>query len=80
VVLIGREYWRSLGDLLNGMVAAGTIDASDLSLLLVTDDLDEAMAHLERHAIQSFGLQKRRVPTPSRWLGERSPRPAPTSS
>jgi uncharacterized protein (TIGR00730 family) len=80
VVLIGREYWRSLGDLLNGMVAAGTIDASDLSLLLVTDDLDEAMAHLERHAIQSFGLRKRRVPTPSRWLGERSPRPAPTSS
>ena len=37
-------------------------------LVDVTDDLDEAMRHLERHAIENFGLI--RHPRPSRWLGE----------
>ena len=72
VVLIGSEYWRALGDLLNQMVAAGTIDAADLRLMLVTDDLDEALAHLERHGIERFGL-RRPAPAPSRWLGEEAP-------
>jgi hypothetical protein len=32
--------------------------------------MPEAMAHIEHHAIRRFGLRRRAVPAPSRWLGE----------
>ena len=32
--------------------------AADLDLFKVTDDLDEAMRHLETHAVDSFGLKR----------------------
>jgi uncharacterized protein (TIGR00730 family) len=68
VVLMCREYWQPLDDLLKRMVAARTIDAADLDLLLLTDSVDEAMTHIQTHAVQQFGL--RAVPKPSRLLGE----------
>jgi uncharacterized protein (TIGR00730 family) len=71
VVVFGRDYWRRLLELLNEMVGAGTIDPRDLELLLFTDSVDEAMAHIERHAIQKFGLVRRRLPRESRILGEK---------
>jgi uncharacterized protein (TIGR00730 family) len=73
VVLIGAAYWRGFLALLEDMVKAGTISASDLKLFLVTDDLDEAVAHIKKHAVDepTFGLTPRR-PRPSRWLGEAS--------
>jgi hypothetical protein len=73
VILIGRAYWAPLMTLLHDMAAAGTIAPADFELLLVTDDLDDAVAHLQRHAVEPFGLQKRRAPQPSRWLGEAAP-------
>ena len=74
VVLLGRTYWQPTVDVLNHMVAERMIAASDLSLLVVTDDLDEVVAHLER-AVDQFGLQ-RRHPRPTSWLGESAPRTA----
>jgi uncharacterized protein (TIGR00730 family) len=68
VVLIGTTFWRPLLDLLDQLVKERTIDAADLKLLLVTDDLDKVQTHIERHSIQRFGLRR---PRPSRWLGER---------
>jgi hypothetical protein len=38
--------------------------------MLVTDSVPDAMVHLEKYAIQNFGLTKRRVPKPSKILGE----------
>jgi hypothetical protein len=65
VVVFGKDYWRSLRALLDEMVGAGTIARADLDLLLFTDSMDEAMAHIEKHAIEQFGLARR-----SRMLGE----------
>ena len=76
VVLIGSAYWQPLVDLLAHMVVEETIDQGDLRLLLVTDDLDVVMEHLERNAVRQFGLERRPRPRPSSWLGERAPRPA----
>ena len=73
VVLIGRTYWAPLVELLQQMVTRHTIDAADLKLLLVTDDLDAVISHIERNAVQRFGLRR---PYPSRWLGERGVVPA----
>jgi hypothetical protein len=35
----------------------------------VTDDLDEAMRHLDKSAVRAFGLK--RVRRPAWWLGEK---------
>jgi len=71
VVLIGKEYWRPLVDFLNELVNAGTIAAKDLELLLFTDSLDEARNHIEKHAVEHFGLVRKRLIRPARALGER---------
>lgn len=46
VVLVGTRYWRPLIQLLDGMVAAGTIDAADLKLVRVTDQIDEVIEQI----------------------------------
>jgi uncharacterized protein (TIGR00730 family) len=74
VILIGRTYWQPVMDVLDRTVQEGTIDRADLRLILVTDDLDEAAAHLRTYAIDYFRLRARRAPQPSRWLGERTAR------
>jgi hypothetical protein len=54
------------------MSIQGAIAKRDLRLVLVTDDLDEAVTYLERHAIEHFGLRRRRERKPSWWLWERA--------
>jgi hypothetical protein len=72
VVLIGTHFWQPRADLLQRMVIERTIAATDLQLLLITDDLDEVVDYLNRYAVRQFGLVRRRLPKPSWWLGERS--------
>jgi uncharacterized protein (TIGR00730 family) len=72
IVLMGRAYWGRFLELCQEMIEAGTISAHDLDLMLVTDSVDEAMAHIEHRAIVRFGLTRRRRPRPSILLGERS--------
>lgn len=71
LVLMDKEYWRPLESLLEGMLKAGTIDEEDLALLLVTDSLDEALAHIRTHAIERFGLRERKARRRAWWLLER---------
>lgn len=71
VILIGTVYWQPFVALLKEMVDEGAVSPSDLDLLMVTDDLDEAMRHLDTNAVSAFGL-RRITPRPPRWwLGER---------
>ena len=58
VVLMGIEYYRPLMAVLVKMVRAGTISNTDLDLLLLTDSVEEAMSHVEKHAVEPFGLEK----------------------
>lgn len=78
VVLIGTEYWEPLVTLLRNLEQHGAINPEDLSLVMVTDDLDDAMAHLESHTIEPFGLTRHRH-RPRRWLGERGLTPSADS-
>jgi uncharacterized protein (TIGR00730 family) len=71
IVLIGKDYWQPLTLLLNQMVQAKTIDPKDLQLVLLTDSVDEAMNHIEKNAVEHFGLIRRKAPKPSKLLGER---------
>ncbi len=46
IVLFGHAYWDGLVDWLRDVVAAdGKISETDLDLITVTDDVDEALAH-----------------------------------
>lgn len=68
VVLMSTEFYRPLMGFLAKMVAAGTISNTDLDLLLLTDSVEEAMSHIEKHAVHSFGLDRPRHKLPI--LGE----------
>jgi uncharacterized protein (TIGR00730 family) len=74
VVLVGSAYWQPLRGFLDEMVATGAIDAADLRLMLVTDDVEEMVRHLERGAIERFRLDEAARPKARRWLGERGVR------
>ncbi len=73
LVLVGREYWAPLLEFMRStLVARGTIDASDLERLTVTDSVAEVIECVKERAMRRFGLTfgpraKRRW-----WLGERA--------
>lgn len=72
VVLFGRDYWKNLIALTEDMIQNQTVSAAEIKeYLLITDSIDEAVAHIKKHAISKFGLKKTRVMKPRRWLGER---------
>ena len=77
IVLMGGDYWAPFLAMVKTMVDAGTISSADLDLMLVTDSVTDAMAHLELHAVQHFGLKKRKVPRPHKIFGERPLRSQP---
>lgn len=68
VVLLGVEYWSDLVRQIEDMVEAGMISRSDLDLLIVTDDPEEAAAYINDRAVQRFKLGDRLRPI--RVLGE----------
>ncbi|MFZ4987069.1 MAG: TIGR00730 family Rossman fold protein [Blastocatellia bacterium] len=71
VVLMGTQYYRPLMEFMQHMIGEKTISPTDLDLLLVTDSVEEAIAHIEYHAVNRFGF--RRVFKPLRLLGEKLP-------
>jgi hypothetical protein len=70
IVLMGTDYWTDLRDFINKMVESGTISPPDLDLMIFTDSIDEAIAHLEEKAVKQFKLRRARVPKKSALLGE----------
>lgn len=68
IVLMGEGYWSPLLQLLKRMNVSRTIDPSDLKLMLVTDSVEEAMRHIQRHAVERFGLQRHKVRMRRSWL------------
>ncbi|MEX0785861.1 MAG: TIGR00730 family Rossman fold protein [Dehalococcoidia bacterium] len=57
IVLLGTEFWQPLVDLLRDrLVAAGTLDASDVDLLYLTDSPSEAVERIRETAMRRFGL------------------------
>jgi len=70
IIFIGRSYWEPLLDVVRKMVTEGTISASEMdrvsSLMLVTDDVDEMISHLNAHSTAiPGGERKASRPTPA---------------
>jgi uncharacterized protein (TIGR00730 family) len=71
VVIFGKAYWKSLADLMEDMIEYKTIASEEIKeYLLVTDSIEEAIAHIKTHSIAKFGLRKQRRMKPYRWIGE----------
>lgn len=71
VVVVGRDYWAPLMALLARMEAEGMVAPLDLALLTYTDSVEEALAHIEQHAVVKFQLVGPRRPRPRWWLREK---------
>lgn len=59
VVLMGTEFYTPLMQQLQAMAEKGTISKDDLSLFLLTDSEDEALAHLAQFAKPEAKKQKK---------------------
>ena len=70
VVVVGRAYWQPLLALLAQLEQRGMMAAADLQLLTYTDSVEEALAHIERHAVVKYRLAAKRRPRRWWWLGE----------
>ena len=51
IFIFGKEYYSSLMETIETMSEAGTISKEDLSLVLVTDNIDEAMDYIKSYII-----------------------------
>ena len=71
IVLMGKDYWQPLMDFIYHMAEAGMISHDDPELIFFTDDVADAMAHLQRHAVRQFGLRRHKLPNPKPILGEK---------
>ncbi len=60
VVLFGKSYYRDLWEMLEHMAVKGTISREDLSLVLLTDDIDEAMSHIRTYISTNYRVKPRR--------------------
>ena len=70
VVLMGKVYHQELFKYIENMVHEKTISLEDSKLFLFTDSISEAISHIKKHAIQGFGLKKKRIMKPFKILGE----------
>ena len=68
LVLFGKEYYQPLMNVLDTMAANGTISEQDKKLLLLTDDLDEAMQYIQAFIAGNFKVKHRKKLW---WLLER---------
>lgn len=71
IILMGKDYWKPLVDFVDQMAEAGMISPGDPELIFFTDDVADAMAHLQRHAVRQFGLRRHHLPKPQAALGEK---------
>jgi predicted Rossmann-fold nucleotide-binding protein len=56
-------------EMLDTMLEQKTISAEDLELVMLTDDIDEAVAHIRKYIETNYKIKKRQ--RPSWWLFEK---------
>lgn len=60
IVLYGKEYYQPLIDNIDWMAQQGTISKEDMNLVLVTDSVEEAMAHIRNYISVNYKIKPRR--------------------
>jgi uncharacterized protein (TIGR00730 family) len=60
IVLFGKEFYGELWDMFEHMAEKNTISKEDLSLVLLTDSVDEAMNHIHTYIKQNYTVKPRK--------------------
>ena len=71
IIIIGKEFHKDLIVYIETMKNYQTISPKDTDLFLVTDSIDEAIAHLQKNSIVKFNLKFEKKRKRFRWLLER---------
>ena len=72
IVVMGTEFYPGMRQMMEDMLAGATISPRDLDLILWTNSVDEAIAHLQENAVKQFGLRVAQgTPKSSPLLGEK---------
>jgi hypothetical protein len=60
IVLFGKEYFQPLIENIEWWAQQGTISKEDMNLVLLTDDMDEAMTHIRHYITTNYKLKPRK--------------------
>jgi predicted Rossmann-fold nucleotide-binding protein len=60
IVLYGKEYYKPLMENIEWMAAQGTISKEDMSLVLLTDSVDEAISHITNYINTNYKIKPRK--------------------
>ena len=60
IVLFGRDYYKDLMETIEAMAKHGTISTEDMKLVLLTDDIDEAMQHIRTYITANYKVRPRK--------------------
>ncbi len=60
IILFGKSFYQPLMNTIDKMLEEKTISASDLELLLFTDSVDEAMAHIQKYIRSNYQVKPRK--------------------
>ena len=68
IVIFDKDFYQDLVAHINRMVAGGTIAKADMSLYLMTDNIEEAVDYIRQYGIDQFKLQPEPAFKPFGWL------------
>lgn len=60
IVLFGKSYYQELVEVIEVMAEQGTIAKEDMNLVLLTDDVDEAMNHIGNYIQAHYKVKPRK--------------------
>jgi uncharacterized protein (TIGR00730 family) len=60
IVIYGKEYYNKLLITIEAMVEAKTISPEDLKLVLLTDDINEAIDHISKYITTNYRIKPRK--------------------
>jgi len=72
IIVFYRAYHKDLLEHIDWMRKEKTISNEDLSLILVTDSIDEALKFIKEQSIGKYGLIPERKRSPIKWLFEQT--------
>lgn len=58
LVLVGKEYYKDIWEMLQKMMAQNTISNVDMDLVLFTDNIDEAVEHIKFYIRENYKMRK----------------------
>jgi uncharacterized protein (TIGR00730 family) len=60
LVLFGKEYYRELWEYMEFMAGQGTISKEDLSLVMVTDSVGDAIDHIKKYITHTYTIKPKK--------------------